>query len=118
MLFSHMTNLFIALSFAMLAGFAMMSQMTICNTIIQTNVSTEMRGRVLSFYAMAFFGMQPMGGLLIGTISQYISAPNTILAEGFAAVIIALLFLPHLRKDNLKERDKIKLVELEDPTVR
>jgi MFS family permease len=118
MLFSHMTNLFIALSFAMLAGFAMMSQMTICNTIIQTNVSTEMRGRVLSFYAMAFFGMQPMGGLLVGTIAQYISAPNTILVEGFAAVIIALLFLPHLRKDNLKDRDKIKLVELEDPTVR
>lgn len=116
-LFSHMTNLFIALSFAMLAGFAMMSQTTICNTIIQTNVSTEMRGRVLSFYAMAFFGMQPMGGLLVGTISQYISAPNTILSEGIAAIIIAFLFLPHLRKDNLNERDKIKLVELEDPTV-
>jgi len=116
-LFSHMTNFPIALFFAMLAGFAMMFQTTINNTIIQTNASDEMRGRALSFFAMAFFGMQPLGGLLIGTISQYIGAPNTILAEGIAAGIIAGLFLPFLRKDILKEKDKIKLVEMEDPTV-
>jgi MFS family permease len=116
-LFSHMTNFPIALFFAMLAGFAMMFQTTISNTIIQTNASDEMRGRALSFFAMAFFGMQPLGGLLIGTISQYIGAPNTILAEGIAAGIIAGLFLPFLRKDILKEKDKIKLVEMEDPTV-
>lgn len=116
-LFSHMTNFPIALFFAMLAGFAMMFQTTISNTIIQTNASDEMRGRALSFFAMAFFGMQPLGGLLIGTISQYIGAPNTILAEGIAAGIIAGLFLPFLRKDILKEKDKIKLVELQDPTV-
>ena len=116
-LFSHMTNLPIALCFAMLAGFAMMSQTTIGNTIIQTNASAEMRGRVLSFFAMAFFGMQPLGGLLIGTISQYIGAPNTILSEGIAAVLIAVLFLPFLREDILKEEDKIKLIELEDPAV-
>jgi MFS family permease len=116
-LFSHMTNFPIALCFAMLAGFTMMSQTTIGNTIIQTNASAEMRGRVLSFFAMAFFGMQPLGGLLIGTISQYIGAPNTILAEGIAAVLIAVLFLPFLREDILKEEDKIKLIELEDPAV-
>jgi MFS family permease len=98
----------------MMAGFGMMSQSTISNTIIQTNASSEMRGRVLGFFAMAFFGMQPLGGLLIGTVSQYIGAPDTILAEGIAALLIAVLFLPFLRKDILKEKDKIKLVELED----
>jgi len=116
-LFSHITNFPVALVFAMLAGFGMMSQSTISNTIIQTNASAEMRGRVLSFFAMAFFGMQPLGGLLIGTISQYISAPNTILAEGIIAVLIAFIFLPFLRKDILTGKDKIKLVELEDPSV-
>jgi MFS family permease len=99
------------------AGFGMMSQSTVSNTIIQTKVSAEMRGRVLSFFAMAFFGMQPLGGLLIGTISQYIGAPNTILAIGIAAILIAVIFLPFLRKDILKGKDKIKLIELEDPTV-
>jgi MFS family permease len=116
-LFSHMTYFPIALCFAALAGFAMMSQTTIGNTIIQTSASAEMRGRVLSFFAMAFFGMQPLGGLLIGSISQYIGAPNTILAEGIAAILIALLFMPFLREDILKEKDKIKLIELEDTSV-
>ena len=67
---------------------------------------------------MAFFGMQPLGGLLIGTVSQYIGAPDTLLAEGIAAILIAFIFLPFLSKDILKEKDKIKLVELEDPSVK
>jgi MFS family permease len=112
-----MTYLPVALFFAMLAGFAMMSQTTISNTIIQTSASKEMRGRVLSFFAMAFFGMQPIGGLLIGTISQYIGTPNTILAEGIAALVIAISFMPFLKKDILKEKDRSKLVELKDPIV-
>ncbi len=116
-LFSHITNLPLALLFAMLAGFGMMSQSTISNTIIQTNVSLEMRGRIISYFAMAFFGMQPLGGLLIGAVSQSIGAPYTILAEGLAAVVIALIFLPFFRKEFLNKKDEIKLVESEDPTV-
>ena len=116
-LFSHMTNLPVALFFAMLAGFGMMSQATITNTIIQTSVSAEMRGRAISFYAMAFFGMQPLGGLLVGTVSHYMGAPNTLLAQGIAAGIIAFSFLPFLRKETLKNKDRTKLIELEDPTV-
>ena len=113
-----MTNLPVALFFAMLAGFGMMSQTTISNTIIQTSVSAEMRGRAISYFAMAFFGMQPLGALLIGTVSQYIGAPDTIIAEGIAAIIIALIFLPFLRKDILNKKDKITLIELEDPSVK
>ena len=116
-LFSHITTLPIALLFAMLAGFGMMSQTTITNTIIQTNVSKEMRGRVLSYFGMAYFGMLPLGGLMIGVVSQYIGAPNTILAEGILAILIAFVFLPFLRKDILEEKDKLTIIELEDPAV-
>ncbi|MDP4239689.1 MAG: MFS transporter [Bacteroidota bacterium] len=98
-LFSHITNLPTALFFAMIAGFAIMSQTTIANTIIQTSASAEMRGRVISFFAMAFFGMEPLGGLLIGTVSQYIGTPDTILIQGIASILIAIIFLPYLRKD-------------------
>jgi hypothetical protein len=42
---------------------------------------------------------------------------NTVLIEGVIAMIIAFLFLPFLRKDYLREEDKIKVVELEDPAV-
>jgi MFS family permease len=113
-LFSHANNLHLALIFAILAGFATMAQTTISNTIVQTSASADMRGRAISYFAMAFFGMQPLGGLLIGTVSQYIGAPYTIFAQGVAAVLIGFIFLPFLLKGKLKERD-IKIAELEDP---
>lgn len=92
-LFSHSTIYPIALVFATMAGFGMMSQITISNTLIQTTVDPAMRGRVISFYAMAFFGMQPLGGLLIGAISQWIGTPNTVLLQGVVTIIIGgLLF--------------------------
>lgn len=106
-IFSHMTNLPLALIFAAVAGFGMMSQTTISNTLIQTNVIPEMRGRVLSYFVMAFFGMQPLGALLIGGVSQYIGTSNTILAEGIASLIILLIFIPHLRKNLRKKNKKI-----------
>ncbi|MEI9933751.1 MAG: hypothetical protein WDM71_02625 [Ferruginibacter sp.] len=49
-----------------------------------------MRGRVLSFYAMAFFGMQPLGGLIVGLISQHIGVENTVLSEGIIALLIGI----------------------------
>jgi len=102
-LFSFITNFPLALLIAVLTGFGMMSQTTICNTIIQTTVSPAMRGRVISYFAMAFFGMQPLGSLMIGTVSQYIGAPATIFSEGLAALLIALLFFRFLQKDSKPE---------------
>ncbi len=115
--FSHMTRFPLALFFATLAGFGMMAQTTVSNTIIQTHVSAEMRGRVIGYFAMSVFGMRPLGGLLIGIASKYIGTPDTILAEGIAAILIATLFLPLLKKDILDEKDKLRLLELEDPSV-
>jgi len=114
-LFSYMTNLPVALLFVMLAGFGMMAQTTISTTIIQTNVSGEMRGRIISFFIMAYAGMLPLGGLLVGTVSQYIGAPNTIIAEGIIAIVIAIVFLSFLRKDLSKEKNKIMLPYFEYP---
>jgi MFS family permease len=93
----------LALIFATIAGFGMMSQITISNTLIQTTVDPAMRGRVISFYAMAFFGMQPIGGLLIGLVSKWIGPKETILFEGVAALIIGVMHLRFLRKERLKK---------------
>ena len=114
MLFSHTVYFPLALAFAMLAGFGMMTFITTSNTILQTQVSKEMRGRVISYFAMAFFGTLPMGGLLVGFISQYIGAPDTILAEGIAAVLITLLFLAILRKYILKRKAEAAVTPLEE----
>ena len=102
-LFSHSTNYPLALIFAAFGAFGMISQVTISNTIIQTTVDPAMRGRVISFYAMAFFGMQPLGGILIGYLSQYIGVENTVMTEGFIAIVIGIL---HVRFIQLHKNKK------------
>ena len=108
-LFSHEGNYPLALVFATVAGFGMMSQITVSNTLLQTTADPSMRGRVISFYAMAFFGMQPVGGLIIGSVSKWIGTPDTMLAEGFFALLIGLLHFRFLRKQRLKEKQKAPL---------
>jgi MFS family permease len=115
-LFSHTTWYPLALVFVTIAAFGMMSQITISNTLIQTTVTPAMRGRVISFYAMAFFGMQPLGGLFIGFISQHIGVENTILAEGCIALIIGVIHFRFLKKKKLKQKEG-KLPELQPAQI-
>ena len=99
--FSHSTYYPIALVFAAVSGFGMMSQITISNTLIQTTVDPDMRGRVISFYAMAFFGMQPIGGLLVGAVSEWVGTPDTVMIQGLITVLIGVMLLRFVR---LQER--------------
>ncbi len=115
-LFSHTTYYPLALVFAAIGAFGMMSQITISNTLIQTTVDPAMRGRVISLYAMAFFGMQPLGGLVIGSISQHIGVENTILAEGIIALLIGLLHVRFLQKNKLREKGT-PLLEHQPPGI-
>lgn len=101
-LFSHEGNYPLALVFATVSGFGMMSQVTVSNTIIQTTVDLNMRGRVISFYALAFFGMQPIGGLLVGFVSKHVGTMDTLLGEGLVALLIGLLHMRFLRKAKMK----------------
>jgi MFS family permease len=117
MSFSYITSLPLALLCITIAGFGMMAQTTISNTLIQTTVAPTMRGRVISFYAMAFFGMQPIGGLLIGGIANLIGAPLTILIEGIVTLIIAFVFFPFLRRDILMKKQRMKLKQIEQQVV-
>ncbi|QXV66207.1 MFS transporter [Mucilaginibacter sp. 21P] len=111
LLFSHENTYWLALVFATIAGFGMMSQITVSNTLIQTSVEPGMRGRVISFYAMAYFGLQPVGGLLVGLVSKWIGAPDTILFEGIAALGIGLLHYSFLRKEKLRQKNNVMAVE-------
>jgi len=95
--FSHAHEYPLALAFITIGSFGMMSQITITNTLVQTTVDPGMRGRVISIYAMAFFGMQPIGGLLVGALSQRIGVENTMLGEGMIAIFIGLLHVKALQ---------------------
>ena len=64
------------------AGMGMMQGMAASNTIIQTLVSEDKRGRVMSYYTMAFVGMAPFGSLLAGTMAHAVGAPTTVIVNG------------------------------------
>jgi MFS family permease len=83
------------------AGFAMMVQMAASNTVLQTIVEEDKRGRIMGLFTMAFMGMVPFGSLLAGSLASKIGAPNTLLLGGTCCVIGALIFvrkLPSLRE--------------------
>ncbi|HVS36387.1 MAG TPA: MFS transporter, partial [Gemmataceae bacterium] len=72
--FAFSTTLWLSLPALAAIGFAIMAQMASCNTILQTIVDEDKRGRVMSFYATAFLGLAPVGALVAGLLAQAIGA--------------------------------------------
>lgn len=100
-LFSHSTIVWFSLLLMLPTGFGMMAQMASCNTILQTIVDDDKRGRVMSFYTMSFMGLAPFGSLLGGGLASAIGAPDTLLMGGISCLLGAVVFareLPELRK--------------------
>jgi len=77
---SHIFWLSMVLIF--IAGFGMIQGLSSSNTVIQTLTSDEMRGRVMSYYTMAFVGMAPFGSLLAGAMAHWFGAQRTLLITG------------------------------------
>ena len=86
----------------LVTGFGMMQGLTTSNTILQTLVDEKMRGRVMSYYTMAFVGMAPFGSLMAGALAHVIGAPRTVIVSGVACILGGLVFwtrLPAIRRD-------------------
>ena len=79
-----------------IAGMGMMQGMAGSNTVIQTIVSEDKRGRVMSYYTMAFMGMAPFGSLLAGTMAHAIGAPWTVIINGAVVVLGGAWFMTQL----------------------
>ena len=90
--FGFSRSLWLSLPLMFLTGFGMMQGVTSSNTILQTLVDEKMRGRVMSYYTMAFVGMAPFGSLLAGTLAQAIGAPRTVMISGIACILGSLWF--------------------------
>ena len=98
--FSLSNALWLSLLLLPIVGGGMMVETASTNTILQTIVEERMRGRVMSFYTMAFLGTAPIGSLLAGVAAARIGAPMTILLGGLACVAGGTWFalrLPALR---------------------
>jgi MFS family permease len=78
------------------AGFGIMVQLASCNTLLQTIVADDKRGRIMSFYSMAFMGMAPVGSLLAGALTSLVGVPVTVLILGVLCLLFSFLFAPTL----------------------
>lgn len=76
----------------LVCGLAMVVVMASMNTVLQTIVEEDKRGRVMSLYGMAFMGMAPFGSLLAGGMGSVLGVPGTLAAAGGVIVLGALAF--------------------------
>lgn len=100
-LFSQSGVLAFSLGMMFLMGGGMMVQVAASNTVLQTLVDDDKRGRVMSFFSMAVMGMGPFGSLFAGSLASRIGAPMTLMLSGGACFAGALAFarmLPAVRQ--------------------
>ncbi|HWC17454.1 MAG TPA: MFS transporter, partial [Terriglobales bacterium] len=83
-LFSLSRSFWVSVALLLPAGYSMMLQMACSNTLIQTMVPDELRGRVMALYSMMFMGMAPFGALFGGALAQRVGAPITVAVGGLA----------------------------------
>src|ERR1700723_2910669 len=94
-------------------GFAMMTQMGACNTLVQAMVPDRLRGRIMAVYAMMFMGMAPLGALLSGEVADHIGAQWTVALGGALTVAGAIVFAQHLPKIHVEVGELITAQSLE-----
>ncbi len=101
-LFSLSRSWVVAMPLLAMVGFGMMLQMASSNTMLQTICDDDKRGRVMSFYAMSFMGIGPLGQLIFGNIANWISLPTTLLISGICCITAAGVYTTYLRKFRLQ----------------
>jgi len=102
--FSLSRILWLSMALLVLAGFGQMVHLASSNTLLQTLVDDDKRGRVMSFYAMSFMGMMPIGSLLGGALARWIGAPVTLLLGGIVCILGAVIFRSRLPAMNVQVR--------------
>ncbi|HXW55662.1 MAG TPA: MFS transporter [Candidatus Cybelea sp.] len=89
-------------------GFCAMVQMASSNTLIQSMVPDELRGRIMAIYSMMFMGTVPVGALLSGALADHIGAPWTVALGGMGAIAGAIVFGRHLPKLRVEARQLLR----------
>jgi len=94
--FSFSRSFPFSLFMLLFAGFGMITQMASSNTILQTIVDEDKRGRIMSLYAMAWGGTAPFGSIMAGSLASRIGAPSTLAMSGVLCIAGSLLFMRKL----------------------
>ncbi len=99
--FAWATQFWMAFTALTVIGFGLIMQMAASTTLLQTIVEEDKRGRVMSFFTMAFLGMAPFGSLLAGYVAKTLGIATIFIMNGCVCLVGALVFfilLPRLRK--------------------
>jgi MFS family permease len=99
--FTLSCDFFLSLILLTAVGFGQMIQLATSNTLLQTMVDDDRRGRVMGFFTVAFVGMSPLGSLLAGALASVIGAPWTLFIGGVVILVGAGVFarkLPQLKE--------------------
>jgi MFS family permease len=115
--FGFSNTLWLSMLMMLVTGFGMMQCVTASNTILQTLVDENMRGRVMSYYTMAFVGMAPFGSLLAGALASAIGVQRTVMVSGVACILGALWFWSQLKAIRKKIRpvyERLGIVPVRD----
>ncbi|MGA7300529.1 MAG: MFS transporter [Candidatus Sulfotelmatobacter sp.] len=89
--------LLLSMLLMVVVGFGMMQGLAASNTVIQTLVPEDKRGRVMSYYTMAFVGMAPFGSLLAGGLAHRLGAPHAVMITGAFCLAGSLWFTTQLK---------------------
>jgi MFS family permease len=95
-LFGLSRSLVLSLLLMLVVGFGMMQGLAASNTVIQTLVPEDKRGRVMSYYTVAFVGMAPFGSLLAGALAHRFGAPHAVMITGACCVAGSVWFTTQL----------------------
>ncbi len=101
LLFAEVRWLPLSLLMLVGVGWGFMILFNMANTLLQTIVPDELRGRVVSIYTLGFFGSMPLGALLTGWVAELIGEPNTVFLSALFSLVFAVwlwLRVPQLRR--------------------
>lgn len=96
--FALSRTLWLSMLMLLIVGLGSILQISSSNTVIQTIVEDDKRGRVMSLFTMSFLGIAPFGNLFAGILAERISAPYTLIIGGIFCILGSLLFAKYLPK--------------------
>ncbi len=92
-LFATSKNFTVSLAALFLCDWGLVSFSTIANTVVQTEVSDSIRGRVMGVYSLSFLGLAPLASLEIGFLAKILSAPSAVVINALCCLAVTILIL-------------------------
>ncbi len=99
--FTLSETLYLSMIAMVVTGFGMVVLFASCNTLLQTMVNENMRGRIVALYSMSFMGFTPIGSILLGSITEFTSLQSTLVVTSLLCLLVALWYyknINHIKK--------------------